>query len=71
MVDWIWVKEKGRTVVIIEVLAFKIYAGILDRVRKVTESLSDDKQGLFRVGRGCADQIFILKQIGEKAQEKT
>ena len=24
----------------------------------------------FGVGRGCVDQIFTLKQIGEKAQEK-
>ena len=49
----------------------KIYAGILgDRVRKVTESLIDDEQGGFREGRECADQIFTLKQIGEKAREK-
>ena len=26
--------------------------------------------GGFRAGRGCVDQIFTLKQIGEKAQEK-
>ena len=25
---------------------------------------------VFRGGRGCVDQIFTLKQIGEKAQEK-
>ena len=35
----------------------KMYLGILvDRVRKVTE--------------GCVDQIYTLKQIGEKAWEK-
>ena len=45
----------------------KIYEGILvDRVRKVTEGLIDDEQGGFRVGRGCVDQIFTLKQIGKK-----
>ena len=49
----------------------KIYIGILvDRIRKVTEGLIDDEQGGFRAGRGCVGQIFILKQIGEKAQEK-
>ena len=46
-------------------------SGILvDRVRKVTEGLTNDEQGGFRAWRGCADQIFTLKQIGEKAQEK-
>ena len=50
---------------------WKIYAGILvDRVRRVTGSLTDDEQGSFRVGMGCVDQIFTLKQKGEKAREK-
>ena len=49
----------------------KIYAGILvDRVRKVTEGLIDDMQRGFRAWKGCVDQIFTLKQIGEKAREK-
>ena len=50
----------------------KIHAGILvDRVRRLlTESLIVDEQGGFRVGRGCVDQIFTLKQIWEKAREK-
>ena len=30
----------------------------------------DAEQGGFREGRRCADQIFTLKQIGEKAREK-
>ena len=48
----------------------KIYAEILvDRVRRVTRGLTDDKQGSFRAGKGCVDRIFILKHIGEKAQE--
>ena len=52
-------------------VARKIYAWILvDRVRKVTEDLIDDEQWGFIVGKGCVDQIFILKQIGEKAREK-
>ena len=49
----------------------KIYAGILiDRVCRVTGGLTDDEQEGFREGRGCADQIFTLKQIGEKTQDK-
>ena len=37
---------------------------LVDRVRKVTEGLIDDVEG------ACLDQIFSLKQIGEKAREK-
>ena len=33
----------------------------------MTGGLTDDEQGGFREGRGCVDQIFKLKQIGEKA----
>ena len=29
-----------------------------------------DEKGGFRAGRGCVDQVFTLKQIGEKAREK-
>ena len=48
-----------------------MYAGILvDGVRRVTWGLIDDEQGFFRAGRGCLDQIFTLKQIGEKPREK-
>ena len=28
------------------------------------------KSKVFREGRGCVDQIFTLKQIGQKAREK-
>ena len=49
----------------------KIYVGILvDRVRRVTGGLIEDEQRGFRARRGCVDQIFTLKQIGEKAREK-
>ena len=34
---------------------------------EVYKGLIDDEQGGFREGRGCADQIFTLKQIVEKA----
>ena len=36
----------------------------------MTEGLIDDEQVGFRAGRGCVNQIFTVKQIGEKAQEK-
>ena len=42
----------------------------MDRVHRVTGGLIDDEKEGFRVGRGCVDQIFTLKQIGEKSQEK-
>ena len=45
----------------------KIYAGILvDRVSRMIEGLIDDEQGGFRAGKECVNQIFTLKQIGEK-----
>ena len=45
-------------------VAGKIYVGILvDRVCGVIGGLIDDEQGGFRVGRGCVDEIFTLKQI--------
>ena len=36
----------------------------------MTGDLIDDEHGRFRAGRGCVDQIFTLKQIGEKTREK-
>ena len=36
----------------------------------MTEGLIDDEQRRFRAGRECVNQIFTLKQIGEKAQKK-
>ena len=35
---------------------------------RVIGGLIDDEQGGYTEGRGCVDQIFTLKQIGEKAQ---
>ena len=49
----------------------KMYELILvDRVHRVTGRLIDDEQRSIRSGRGFMDQIFTLKQIGEKAGEK-
>ena len=36
----------------------------------MNEGLIADEQGWFRAGRGYVDQIFTLKQKGEKAWEK-
>ena len=47
----------------------KNYRGI-SKVCRVTESLIDDELEVFRPGRRCVDQIFTLRQIGEKAQER-
>ena len=59
-----------RSITLLSVVG-KIYAELLVfRVRKVTEGLINDEQGEFRAGKGCVDQIFTLKQIREKAQEK-
>ena len=50
----------------------EIYVGILvDRFRRVTESLIDDEKRVFRSVWGCVDQILSLKQIYEKAREKS
>ena len=37
----------------------------------MTEGLTDDEQRSFRSGRGFIDQIFTVKEIGDKACEKT
>ena len=36
----------------------------------MTYGIIDDELGGFTSGRGCVDQIYILKQIGEKARER-
>ena len=36
----------------------------------MTGGLIDDEQGGLRAWSGCVDQIFPLKQIGEKSREK-
>ena len=37
----------------------------------MTEDLIGGEQGDFRSGKGCVDEIFTVKHIGEKAREKT
>ena len=43
---------------------------LVERVRRVTGGLIEDEQRSFRAGKGCVDQIFTLKQIGEKPRVK-
>ena len=45
----------------------KVYSRVLiNRIRDKTENVITEVQGGFRRGRGCTDQIFILRQICEK-----
>ncbi len=37
---------------------------------KITDKSMDDEKGGFQKGRGCVDQIFALKILVEKYQEK-
>ena len=43
---------------------------LVDRVRKVTGDFINDEGRGFKVGWGCVDQIFTLKQKGEKHERK-
>ena len=62
--------KKYRGISLLSVVGI-IYAGILvDRVRRVNVGLIDDEQGGFTTGRRYIDQIFTLKQIGEKIKRK-
>ena len=45
----------------------KVYGRVLiNRIRDKTENVIVEVQGGFRRGRGCTDQIFIVRQICEK-----
>ena len=49
----------------------KIYGMLLiNRVTEITKEQVAEEQGGFRSGRGCKDQIFVLKQLVEKYREK-
>ena len=49
----------------------KIYGRVLiSRVIESTKEQVAEEQGGFRSGRGCTDQIFVLKQLVEKYREK-
>ncbi len=44
----------------------KVYGKVLIKTREGTEVVICDKQGGFRRGRGCVDQIFAVRQVWEK-----
>ena len=45
----------------------KVYDRVLiNRIRDKAENVIAEVQGGFRRGRGCTDQIFIVRQICEK-----
>ena len=45
----------------------KVYGSILiEKVRSLTERLIGEEQCGFRSGRGCVDQVFVMKQMSEK-----
>ena len=49
----------------------KIYARIVsDRLKVLTDALVMDEQGGFRAGRGCIDQVFVVRQVIEKVIKK-
>ena len=49
----------------------KVYGRILiEKVRSQTEGLIGEEQCVFRSGRGCVDQVFVMKQMSEKFVDK-
>ena len=49
----------------------KVYVRILiNRIRDETENVIAEVQSGFRRGRGCTDQVFIVRQICEKYLRK-
>ena len=49
----------------------KAYGRILiEKVRSLTEGLIGEQQCGFRSGRGCVDQVFLMKQMSEKFIDK-
>ena len=45
----------------------KVYGRILiERVRVLPERMIGEEQCGFRSGRGCVDQVFVMKQMSEK-----
>ena len=43
---------------------------MIERVHELTEGLIGEEQHGFRMGRGCVDQVFVMKQMSEKCIAK-
>ena len=52
------------------IILLSVVGILVDRVHRLTGGLIDDEEEGFRAGSGWVDQIFTLKQIGEKEREK-
>ena len=49
----------------------KVYGRILiEKVRFLTEGMIGEEQCGFRSGRGCVDQVFVMRQLSEKMIDK-
>ena len=49
----------------------KVFGKVLnDRMRSVTEGKIMEEQVGFRPGRGCAENVFVIHQLGEKMLER-
>ncbi len=49
----------------------KVYGRVLvERIRCGTESMVGEEQSGFRKGRGCVDQVFVVRQVCEKYLRK-
>ena len=58
--------EKKKILNLLSVVG-KVYGRVLiNRIRDKTQNVIAEVQGGFRRGRGCTDQIFIVRQICEK-----
>ena len=52
-------------------LGDKVYGRILiEKVPSLTEGLIREEHCEFRSGRGCVDQVFVIKQMSEKFVDK-
>ena len=48
----------------------KVFGKILDdRMRSITEGRIMEEQVGFRLGKGCAENVFVICQLGEKMLE--
>ena len=49
----------------------KVYGRVLiERVRLETEHMIGEEQCGFRSGRGCVDQVFVMRQLAERFVSK-